>query len=109
MTALRKPIASQILAVDIFHERAEARAILVEACVFDLQDAVDGLQADAERTGLVDDIGQDAVQKMMADAFARPQFTYRLLIGPIELAAWLAELTTTERISISKHIHGAKR
>ena len=109
MNARRKPVASQVPVVDVFRGRCEARAILVEACLFNLQDAVDGLQADAERTGLVDDIGQDAVQKMMTEAFARPQFIYRLLIGPMELAAWLAELTTTERISISKHIHGAKR
>jgi hypothetical protein len=59
-----------IPAADIFRERCEARAILVNACVYDLQDAVDGLQADAERTGLVDELGQDAVQRMMAEAFA---------------------------------------
>lgn len=71
MTAIaRKPAEKPIPAVDIFRERAEARAILVNACVYDLQDAVDGLQADAERSGLVAHIGQDAVQRMMADAFA---------------------------------------
>lgn len=109
MTALRKLIASQVPAIYVFRERCEARAILVEACLFDLQEAVDGLQEAAVASGLVDELGQDAVQKMMADAFARPQFMCRLLIGPMELAAWLAELTTTERISISKHIRGAKR
>lgn len=109
MNAARKLSASPVSAVEVFRERAEARAILVEACLFDLQDAVDGLQEAAVATGLVDEIGRDAVQKMMADAFARPQFIYRLLIGPMELAAWLADLTTTERISISKHIRGAKR
>jgi hypothetical protein len=109
MTALRKPVTTLVPAVDIFRERCEARAILVEACLYDLQDAVDGLQADAERTGLVGDSGQNAVQKMIADAFSRPQFTYRLLIGPIELAAWLAELPTAERISIIKYIRKAKQ
>jgi hypothetical protein len=107
MSALRKPVTTLVPAVDIFRERCEARAILVDACLYDLQDAVDGLQADAERTGLVDD--QNAVQKMMADAFSRPQSTYRLLIGPIELAAWLAELPTAERISIIKYIRKAKQ
>jgi hypothetical protein len=109
MTTLRKPITSPVPAIDVFQLRCEARAALVEACLLDLHDAVDGLQEAAIATGLVDDIGQDAVQVMMADAFARPWFMYRLLIGPMELAAWLAELATTERISISKHIRGAKR
>jgi len=70
MSALRKPTENLIPAEDIFRERCEARAILCEACVYDLIEAVDGLQADAERTGLVDEIGQDAVQAMMANAFA---------------------------------------
>lgn len=71
MSAALKLDANPVPAVDIFRERCEARAILVEACLYDLQDAVDGLQADAERTGLIADIGQDAVQRMMADAFAK--------------------------------------
>ena len=37
----------------------------------DMQPAVDGLQAAAERTGLVDELGQDTVQQIMAEAFAR--------------------------------------
>jgi hypothetical protein len=36
-----------------------------------MRDAVDVLQADAVRDGLVDEIGQDAVQVIMADAFHR--------------------------------------
>lgn len=72
--ALREPSpagkACPVPALDIFRERCEARAILVEACLFDLQDAVDGLQAAAVASGLVADIGQDAVQRMMAEAFA---------------------------------------
>jgi hypothetical protein len=102
--AARKPVENLMPAVDIFRVRCEARAILVEACLFDLQDAVDGLQEAAVSSGLVDDIGQDAVQRMMADAFARPQFTYQLLIGPIELAAWLAKHTAAECAAILHHI-----
>lgn len=34
-------------ATDVFRELCEARAILVEACLMDLQKAVDGLQAAA--------------------------------------------------------------
>jgi hypothetical protein len=71
MTALRKPIANPVPAVDVFRERAEARAILVEACELDLHSAVDGLQEAAVATGLVDEIGQDAVQAIMAKAFAK--------------------------------------
>jgi hypothetical protein len=55
----------------VFRARCEARAILWAACEFDLRTAVDKLQADAERTGLVDQIGPDAVQEIMADAFHR--------------------------------------
>jgi hypothetical protein len=55
----------------VFTLRCWARAVLWQACEFDLHTAVDVLQADAERAGLVDRLGQDAVQKMMADAFHR--------------------------------------
>jgi hypothetical protein len=55
----------------IFKERCEARAILFAAGEYDLHDAVDVLQAAAEASGLVDEIGQDAVQTIMAEAFGR--------------------------------------
>jgi hypothetical protein len=53
----------------IFRERCEARAILVEACAMDLADAVDGLQDAAAAYGLVEAMGQDTVQEIMAEAF----------------------------------------
>jgi hypothetical protein len=62
-----KPIAT----IDVFRERCEARAMLYAAGELGLHEAVDQLQVDAERTGLVDEIGQDAVQAIMADAFRR--------------------------------------
>lgn len=68
--AARVPATLPIPAVDVFRARAEARAWLVYACLLDLQTAVDGLQEAAELTGLVKDLGQDAIQKMMAAAFA---------------------------------------
>jgi hypothetical protein len=127
----RKPAEKQIPASDVFRERCEARAVLVEACLFDLQDAVDGLQADAERTGLVDKLGQDAVQKMLANAFAivpkqTPISTPLTPIGaarstlraadyliqqkdPARLKAWLAKHTRTERLAIINHIRGDRR
>ena len=45
--------------------------MLWAACEFDLHEAVEKLQHDAERDGLVADIGQDAVQGIMAEAFKR--------------------------------------
>jgi hypothetical protein len=56
---------------EIFRERCEARAILCEAAELNLHEAVDELQANAERTGLIDMIGQDAVQQLMSEAFAK--------------------------------------
>jgi hypothetical protein len=56
-------------AADVFRERCEARAILFAVGEIDLHGAVDVLQADAERSGLVAEIGQDVVQAIMAAAF----------------------------------------
>ena len=57
--------------IEIFRERCEARAMLVANGLMPLIEAVDGLQAAAERAGLVDELGQDAVQKIMAESFGR--------------------------------------
>jgi hypothetical protein len=57
--------------VEVFHARCEARALLWKVGALDLCEAVDKLQADAERDGLVDKIGADRVQSILADAFAR--------------------------------------
>ena len=68
------PIRHQQIRIDplaIFKARAEARAALWAACEIDLHEAVDALQADAVTNGLVTEIGQDAVQGIMADAFHR--------------------------------------
>jgi hypothetical protein len=56
---------------EVFQARCEARAILVGALYLELQEAVDGLQAAAIAYGLVDATGQDAVQAVMAAAFAK--------------------------------------
>jgi hypothetical protein len=57
-----------------FELRGWARAYLWAACEWErcrysLAEAVDPLQRDAERDGLVEAIGQDAVQAIMRDAF----------------------------------------
>jgi len=55
--------------VDVFRERAEARAYLWSIGDLDLHEAIDVLQVDAECDGLVERIGQDGVQEIMAVAF----------------------------------------
>ena len=68
--AINQPQSAKADPLAVFVARCEARASLVANNMMDLQDAVDGLQLAAERTGLVDELGQDAVQKIMATAFA---------------------------------------
>jgi hypothetical protein len=69
MTASRAAHHEAISAEDIFCLRCWARATLFAAGEFDLHAAVDVLQEDAERSGLIEQCGQDFVQRMMADAF----------------------------------------
>jgi hypothetical protein len=57
--------------LEAFTIRAQARASLVAAGEMSLHEAVDGLQEAAIDTGLVDQLGQDAVQEIMSDAFGR--------------------------------------
>ena len=77
MTApLRHPVAAaRVDALKAFKLRCWARAELWAACEFDLHEAVDELQAAAERDGLIEAIGQDAVQAIMRDAFHRVRGT----------------------------------
>jgi hypothetical protein len=57
--------------VEVFSARCEARAYLwAEAEIADLHDAVDQLQHDALRDGLVGKLGQDGVQALIGRAFA---------------------------------------
>jgi hypothetical protein len=55
--------------IEAFRVRCEARSMLVDVGMLELHAAVDELQADAERTGLMDELGQDEVQAIMATAF----------------------------------------
>jgi hypothetical protein len=63
-------VAWQIDPLDVFAERSAARAYLFGAGTLELAEAVDVLQHHAERDGLVKLIGQDAVQTLLAEAFA---------------------------------------
>jgi hypothetical protein len=55
--------------LDCFVARADARAYLWSIGEYELAEAVDVLQHDAQRDGLTKRIGRDAVQKIIADAF----------------------------------------
>jgi hypothetical protein len=61
---------NRVALLDCFIERADARAYLWSIGELTRHEAVDVLQHDAERDGLVDELGQDGVQKILADAFA---------------------------------------
>jgi hypothetical protein len=69
MSAALAIVERRVDLLDAFVERAEARAMLWSIGEIDLHTAVDQLQSDAERDGLVDRIGQDAVQTILAAAF----------------------------------------
>jgi hypothetical protein len=57
-------------ALEVFRARASARAHLyASGDIPDLHAAVDALQEHAERHGLVAEIGQDAVQWIISEAF----------------------------------------
>jgi hypothetical protein len=55
--------------VAVFRARCEARAMLVAVGMLGLHEAIDELQRDAKRDGLVERIGQDGVQGLLAAAF----------------------------------------
>ena len=56
--------------IAVFIARAEARALLWQAGEFDLQEAVDELQRAAEHDGLIAELGQDEIQRIISTAFA---------------------------------------
>ena len=75
MNALvRKPLVAEeeVRAdpVEVFRPRCHSRAKLWHDGEIDLHSAVDELQHAAEASGLIDAIGQDAVQGLMVEAFA---------------------------------------
>jgi hypothetical protein len=55
--------------VEVFRLRCHSRATLWQAGEFDLQTAVDALQEAAAASGLTAAVGQDAAQRILADAF----------------------------------------
>jgi hypothetical protein len=71
--------------VEAFRARCYARALLYLNGFYEFHDAVDELQHFAEQRGLVDAIGQDAVQAMMAEMFAPTQDELAMLEQTDEL------------------------
>jgi hypothetical protein len=67
--AARKVNASPAPPLEVFSLRCWARARLYAAGELTLQDAVDGCQQHAEAHGLVAQLGQNAIQQIIADAF----------------------------------------
>src|SRR6516164_3052884 len=70
---VRKPLVAEeeVRAdpVEVFRLRCHSRAKLWHTGQIDLHSAVDELQHSAEASGLIDAIGQDAVQGLMVEAF----------------------------------------
>jgi hypothetical protein len=87
--------------LEIFRMRAEARADLVAHGYMDLQTAVDGLQesAGAAAQGLLKEFGQDEVQRVLAEAFAKVDKPGRKIIVST-LARPFTKLTEPERLAI---------
>jgi hypothetical protein len=68
-TRTTQDVSARLSPLTIFTARADARALLWQAGELNLHDAVDELQAAAAASGLVAQLGQDAVQSVMAKAF----------------------------------------
>ena len=66
-TTTAAPLADPL---DCFVQRSWARAYLASVGEITVQEAVDALQVHAEASGLVAEIGQDAVQAIIAKGFS---------------------------------------
>jgi hypothetical protein len=89
---------SHVDPVEAFVARASARATLYAAGEISLHEAVDQLQHDAVRDGLVDRIGQDRVQQIMAAAFAAVQLSDEISeSSDTSSAAWAAAAAAYHR------------
>lgn len=106
-TAIEQAAAACPDPVEVFCERAEARAMLWAAGEYTLHEAVDVLQADAVRTGLVALIGQDAVQAIMAEAFDEPAEIESDLTIEETVARW--ECDFPARLAAQALNHPARR
>jgi hypothetical protein len=120
--AAARAIAPRPSAHDVFVARCEARALLCKVGEIELLDAVDGLQQAASAYGLVAELGQDAVQKIMATAFAimdAPErddaastlqaAEYLIAIGDLErFHKWLNQHSRSERMAIQQYVENKR-
>jgi hypothetical protein len=60
--------------IEIFRERAEARCLLIHNGLMDWHTGIDELQEAAVAQGLVATHGQDEIQWILSEAFARWQY-----------------------------------
>jgi hypothetical protein len=60
--------------IEIFRERCEARVLLCANGHMSLIEAVDGLQEAAAAQGLLKRYGQDAIQQILSESFARWEY-----------------------------------
>jgi hypothetical protein len=65
----RQAEQQQVSPLLCFVARAEARALLFRCCEFSLHEAVDPLRQAALDDGLIDEVGEDAIQHILANAF----------------------------------------
>ena len=107
MTAAARAIdisAGAVNELDVFELRAWARGFLWSIGEYELAEAVDQLQRDAQRDGLIERIGQDAVQQIIAAAFA----TFRAEIRAGELLAGMAERGERHSGSNKQNLRGSR-
>jgi hypothetical protein len=67
----KKRQVAKVDALSAFRLRCEVRALLVAEGELDFQTAVDELQTSAVKSSIIEVVGQDAVQAIMANAFAK--------------------------------------
>jgi hypothetical protein len=69
MSAALAVVERRVDLLTAFTARAQARAYLWSIGEYEMAEAVDVLQHDAKRDGLLEQYGQDAIEKIIADAF----------------------------------------
>lgn len=74
MTAPLRHQGIRLDPLEVFELRCWARAYLWSVCEFGLAEAVDELRHATVKNGLVDELGQDALQKILATAFHREAY-----------------------------------
>jgi hypothetical protein len=92
---------SRVDLLDAFTERASARAYLWAIGEYEMAEAVDQLQADTERDGLVKRIGQDGVQAILASAF-RPYREAETVRNLTEQDQGAAEINTSNVTNLTR-------